>query len=298
MSTETDLTRQARPQARPAAPAAPCRVLTDPLTQGYHISYITAPGGYHPPHWHEELEIMYHLNGDSDITIDGKRYRLLRKHMTVIDSRQVHSTYTRDAGSMFVSIHISKEYMERYIPGLSQYQIRFTPDDLTDENFRQYLEVCMILQDLTRTYLRNPPTLSMETEAYVLKIFAKLVLYFSQVPALTKADAQDLTGERIRSVINYVAEHYRENVGLADAAAALGFSREYFCRFFKKAMGMSFLQYLNAVRIVHVYEDLKNTDHAVSQIMEDNGFTNQKLFNRTFKEVYGCTPTAVRRGEA
>jgi len=33
------------------------------------------------------------------------------------------------------------------------------------------------------------------------------------------------------------------------------------------------------------------------EIMEENGFTSQKLFNRTFKEIYGCTPSAVRKGQ-
>jgi AraC-like DNA-binding protein len=28
--------------------------------------------------------------------------------------------------------------------------------------------------------------------------------------------------------------------------------------------------------------------------MEENGLTNQKLCNRAFKELYGCTPSSVR----
>lgn len=44
----------------------------EPFDFGIRITYITAPGGYHPLHWHEELELLYHLNGESDIIIDGK----------------------------------------------------------------------------------------------------------------------------------------------------------------------------------------------------------------------------------
>ena len=60
---------------------------------------------------------------------------------------------------------------------------------------------------------------------------------------------------------------------------------------------MSFLRYLNEVRVAHVYQDLVNTEEPISYIMEKNGFTNQKLFNRTFRELYGTTPSAVRRGD-
>ena len=60
-------------------------------------------------------------------------------------------------------------------------------------------------------------------------------------------------------------------------------------------MGTSFLQYLNEVRITHIYQDLQNTDHPISEIMAANGFTNQKLFNKTFKNIYGCTPSSIRK---
>lgn len=79
-----------------------------PLSTGISIAYTTAPGGYFPLHWHEELEILYPLNGAADITIEGKKFRLLNKHMLVVESRKVHSTYTYDELSMFVCIHVSK----------------------------------------------------------------------------------------------------------------------------------------------------------------------------------------------
>ncbi|MCD8013918.1 MAG: AraC family transcriptional regulator [Lachnospiraceae bacterium] len=270
----------------------------EPLTSGFRISYVTAPGGYHPPHWHEELEILFHLNGDSDITIEGKKYRLQPKHMIVIDSRQVHSTFSHDPTSMFVCIHISKSYMEKYIPGLSLYEFRCVPDDISDDNFQDYLDTCMLLQDLTKAYVRSPITLSMETEGYVLQVFARVILHFSHPQGTVPVSTDPLTAERIREVITYVIEHYKESVSLQDVADQLGLSKEYFCRFFKKAMGMSFLQYLNEVRAAHIYQDLETTDLPVAEIMERNGFTNQKLFNRTFKQIYGCTPQSVKTRRA
>jgi AraC-like DNA-binding protein len=61
-------------------------------------------------------------------------------------------------------------------------------------------------------------------------------------------------------------------------------------------MGMTFLQYLNEMRLAHIYQELISTGDSVSEITERNGMTNQKLFNRTFKELYGCTPSQVRNG--
>jgi len=268
----------------------------EPLESGFRVTYVTAPGGYHPAHWHEEVEILFHLNGDSDITIEKKKYHLQPKHMIVIDSRQVHSTFTHDPTSMFICIHISRQYMEKYLPDLELYQFRCTPEDVNDENFQEYLDTCLLLQKLARVYFRTPVTLAMETEGYVLQIFARIILYFSHPQGTVPASADQMTAERIRNVITYVAAHYQESVRVQDVADLLGFSKEYFCRFFKKVMGMSFLRYLNEVRAAHVYQDLETTNLSVAEIMEQNGFTNQKLFNRIFKEIYGCTPLSVKTG--
>lgn len=46
----------------------------EPLRSGIRVAYLTLAGGYNPLHWHDELEILYHLNGNSDITIEGKTY--------------------------------------------------------------------------------------------------------------------------------------------------------------------------------------------------------------------------------
>lgn len=267
------------------------------LGTGVDVTYVTQPGGYHPAHWHDEIEILYHLNGESDITIDKERFHLKKRHMIVVDSRQVHSTYTDDYASMFVCIHISKEYMAKYIPGLEYYSIRCTPSDINDENFKEYLEICNLLKILTEAYIKEPFALNIETEGLVLLIFAHLIRTFGHNQNEVDQKMDVVTVQRIHQIISYVQEHYMEEIRLQDIAGELGLGREYFCRFFKKNMGISFLQYLNEVRVAHIYQDLERTDMSISQIMDRNGFTNQKLCNKTFKEIYGKTPSDVRKGK-
>ncbi len=267
----------------------------EPLESGYQVDFITSGGGYHPAHWHEELEILYHLNGDSDITIDNKKYHLQNKHMIVIDSRQVHSTYTRDWESMYMCIHISKKYMERFVPGLSEYRFTCNPDTVTDENFKDYYNICKILQSLTEAYIVEDVTFKIETAAHVLLALTLLIKHFSQLAEPIANHREALSEERIRETIDYVEAHYQEPISLQDIADTLGLNKEYFCRFFKKHMGITYFQYVDEIRVAHAYRDLKVTDDPVSLIMENNGFTNQKLFNRLFKSIYGSTPSQVRK---
>ena len=262
---------------------------------GISIAYETTPGGYFPLHWHEELEILYPLNGTADIMIEGRNFHLLKKHMLVVESRKVHSTYTYDEVSMFVCIHISRKHMRQYLPDIDSWQIRCTPEDAADEQFPVYRAACELLEELTRLYMEEPPTYRMEAEGLVLQILSRLIRFFS-VKQIPSSPAENLLAmERIRDVITYVEEHFREPVSLDDVSGLLGLGKEYFCRFFKKNMGMTFLNYLNEVRLAHTYDDLLNTNAPISEVMEANGFTNQKLFNSSFKSLYGCTPSAVRR---
>ncbi|MCD8007453.1 MAG: AraC family transcriptional regulator [Clostridiales bacterium] len=267
----------------------------EPLRSGVRVAYLTVPGGYNPLHWHDELEILYHLNGASDITIDGKTYPLRSKHMMVIDSHQVHSSYNHERNAMFLRIHISKKYMEKYVPGLEMYRIRCTPDDVNDATFEDYLQICLLLQELVRAYSRDDVTLPMETEGYVLQIFSRIIRCFGYPQRELPTGVDVLTSERIRTVITYVEEHFREPISLLEVSDLLGLGKEAFCRFFKKNMGRTFLQYVNEVRAANAFQDLEETDLPIAEIMERNGFTTQKLFNRTFKEIYGCTPSAARK---
>ena len=267
-------------------------------TEGIYLSYSTAPGGYHPLHWHEEIELLYQLNGRSDIQIDGEKYEIQNKLLTVIDSRQVHSIHRYSDTSMFICVHISKKLIEKYIPDIDLYRIYCIPDDIPDSQFPEYLSVCRQMEALLRLYITDKPAWQMESEGIILQVLAQLIRHFSRKSAPDEIDlssADRTSFNRIRDVITYVEEHFREPISLQDIAGHLGLGREYFCRFFKKNMGMSFLRYLNEVRISHVYRDLEQTDAPIAEIAEKNGFHNQKLFNRTFREVYGCTPSAVRR---
>ena len=134
----------------------------------------------------------------------------------------------------------------------------------------------------------------MRSDGTALLMLADLIRYFSvySLPGATTGTGQ--SNDILRKIISYVNEHYTEKLSLEEAANQVGFSREYFCRFFKQHMGITFLRYLNEVRISHAGRLLMNTDMSISEVMSESGFTNQTIFNRLFKEIYGMTPRQAR----
>lgn len=261
---------------------------------GISYAWFTNTGGHHPLHWHDEIELLYPLSGEADITIEGHSYKLLKRHLLVVESCQIHSTHSYNSSSMFLCIHISKNRLKEYIPDIENLQIQCHPGIITDSNFEYYLSLCRRLDELTRLYVKEAMSFPLEADGIILQIIAELFEYFS-APGKISYSGDTLTIERIHRIIAFVEEHFHEPLSLTDAANILGLGRESFCRFFKKNMGMSFLQYVNEIRVTHIYYDLINTDLPISEISEKNGFLNQKLFNRCFKEVYGCTPSSARK---
>ena len=134
----------------------------------------------------------------------------------------------------------------------------------------------------------------MRSDGTVLLMLADLIQYFSVHTLPENTRRQKQSNDVLREIIAYVNNHYKDSLTLDDMARQTGFSREYFCRFFKHHMGITFLRYVNEVRISHAGRLLSDTDLSISEIMQESGFTNQTLFNRLFKEIYGMTPRQAR----
>lgn len=263
---------------------------------GISYAFVTAPGGYRPLHWHDEIELYFSLNGDVDITVEGTRHKLPRGHLLVVDSGQIHSFFCHDSTFMYLSVLLDPRMLQELLPDAGLYRIHCYPQEIPDELLPYYLEICRHMETLVGFYMREDDTHEIEAPGILLQVYAQLLQHFSTKVAPAAPAEDRLNMNRIRQVITYVEEHFREQVALDEIAGLLGIGREYFCRFFRKNMGMTFLQYVNEVRIAHIYRDLIHTEMPIAEIMERNGFTNQKLFNRLFRTIYGCTPSSVRKG--
>jgi AraC-like DNA-binding protein len=82
---------------------------------------------------------------------------------------------------------------------------------------------------------------------------------------------------------------------LADCAAQLGMSESRFSRFFRRATGNTFVDFVNRVRINRACQLLMESDRYITHICYEVGFNNVANFNRRFLEIKGMTPSEFRR---
>ena len=118
-----------------------------------------------------------------------------------------------------------------------------------------------------------------------MEIFFELLNHFaSQDESIQKPEKNEILN-RLEKIIGYIDEHHAEQLSLELIASHFFLSREYFSRFFKKNMGVTFTRYLNQVRLMHIYQDICNTTTGIMEFGELHGFTNYKLFNKMFHEI-------------
>ena len=92
----------------------------------------------------------------------------------------------------------------------------------------------------------------------------------------------------------YIEEHREEKISLPAVASAAGASVFHFCKVFHKSTGLKFTDYVARVRVEAARSELLNPNRRISEIAYDTGFQSLTLFNRTFRRIYGQSPSQFR----
>lgn len=98
----------------------------------------------------------------------------------------------------------------------------------------------------------------------------------------------------ITKVRLFITQHQDHALGLGDAAHAVNMSPFYFCKFFKKATGFTFTEYLARARIAAVQRMLLDVHMRVSEAAYAAGFQSLSQFNRVFLRIAGEAPRSYR----
>lgn len=110
-----------------------------------------------------------------------------------------------------------------------------------------------------------------------------------------QSDDDDASIDQIHAVVSRITDHLAEEHSASALAAELGMSESRFSRFFRKATGNTFTDFVNRVRISRACQLLMDTDQQVTHICYEVGFNNVANFNRRFLEIKGMTPTEFRK---
>ena len=164
---------------------------------------------------------------------------------------------------------------------------------------------CTVMQSLEEllggkgvklTFPRNQELLdrgrNCESFSEMEKLYADMLCeaYDRLSESVAKNDKKD-----VNKALEYIEQHYAENLSLNVLANEVHMNPYYFSSFFKKSTGKNFKDYVNQVRLKHAVELLLNTDQKVYEIAMEVGFGDARAFNDAFQKAYGETPAGYRK---
>ncbi|MEH2474222.1 AraC family transcriptional regulator [Nitrobacteraceae bacterium AZCC 2161] len=100
---------------------------------------------------------------------------------------------------------------------------------------------------------------------------------------------------KLKRALDFIEQNLGHDIGLDELASNSDMTPHYFCRAFRKSVGMPPYRYLVRRRIERSKELLASTDNEVTDIALELGFSSHAHFCNTFRSVVDCSPSTFRK---
>lgn len=135
---------------------------------------------------------------------------------------------------------------------------------------------------------------------------AKQPATMEQVRQRLRQDARQLCRDRnaqipedvsraVSTAARFVQDHFKEPIGLTEAAQAAGVNPTYLSYLFRREMGIGFANFLLNQRIGCAMELLRHTNLKVREVAEQSGFHDYHYFAKAFKKMNSLSPAEYRK---
>ena len=234
------------------------------------------------------------LEGTIYNSFEGKTYKLTSGKCLIINSNVVHSDKSMEY-SRYILLHIPINFLEKYIPDIRQLRFEINEDDNDYQNSAKINTLKQMLAQMKDLYDTQNKGFLLKFNGLLFNVLSLLYTDFSKQISKSNIKMEQKDFARLDKILQYINKNYNRPISLDEIASVVVFSPAYFCRFFKRYMGTSFLEYQNEIRLSFIYRDIIGTKEPVYQILEKHGFTNYKIFRRMFYENFGTTPLKIRQ---
>jgi len=232
------------------------------------------------PHWHSDCELISVENGEIEVVCENKIFVLTGGDALFINSEQVHYMSAKSPNTILQVIIFNYGIVKEMLNG----------KNLSNAKLEGY--------DVNSLYLNLKKELENKRLYYNEAAKYKIATFFIEILRKEKTETKKEKSvyNRLKLLLDKINDEY-DTITFSDAYAFMAMDEAYFCRYFKKATGMSFTQYLNHIKIDSAVKLLQEDNPPlITSVAVDCGFGSIRHFNKTFKEITGFAPTALPRG--
>ena len=242
-------------------------------------------GCYFDPHWHEQIELHYVVDGQTIIRLEQEELLARKGDLVIANSNILHEGICE--GPMETMVVIFD--MEDFSRELADKNVIFRPLISDDP------EIERIIMNIYEEYKRQEIGYQLVCRGKLLELLAYLVRHY----ALEMLSEQDSARrreklERLNIVYQYIENHYPEPVTNRELADLIHISEGRFYHIFKESAGMAPLQYINETRLKKAVNLLRSGSFTATEVAGAVGFSDYNHFGRLFRRRFGCTPAEAR----
>lgn len=260
-------------------------------------------GGHNAWHYHPELELCWVKHGQGRRFIGDNIEHFEAGDLVLIGPNLPHCYQHDDTG-----VAVGARLPERVV-------LHFSPD-MFGQGFFELAETRIIgallrncdygwhVRGGSADRVRNLMENMLEKKALprlinLLEILETLARAGDDLRSLASQEylvrsANRANSQRIEAIRKYVRENLSEDINQAHASNLVGLTPSAFSRFFRKATGRTFVQFVNHVRINEACRLLVETDLGVTEIAFSCGYWSIANFNRQFLRIKQMNPTQFR----
>ncbi len=256
------------------------------------------PVEYHPWHYHKEVELLAILDGSLAVQTKENDQTLSSGDVLIMGASQPHRTSKvrkEKLRYIVLQIDLQKHFDQSILPYFYCFSELTHPLERINYIFEENQQIKQEVHFLINEIHRESQTKEKGYEIainYLIKRLLLLLVRNDTKNLLHYSEEQDLT--RLKPVLDYIDSHLEERILVEDVCVLLNFSYHHFIKYFKKVMGMSFVDYINLKRIKKAELLLLTTDKSILEISYEAGITNMAQFYKLFKRENQCSPKAFK----
>lgn len=253
-------------------------------------SFVKAPNSMaFPIHWHERIELLRILEGSLELTCTDHRSTLYPGDVALISPKLLHGGTAGDQGAIYDVLTFDPLVLINDTAPVAQYIRPLCEGKYIFEPLVQNAQIVARLDSIVAAHRQESPNHPLQVigELYDLLGLLYKNCVIRELSALP-------TQKHFDQVINFINDHYTENISSSSLSEMFGYDESYFCRKFKKQTGLTVMKYIQILRIEKARKLLTETELPVQTISQQCGFTDTAYFTNRFKALLHTTPTRLR----
>ena len=256
---------------------------------------------YVPWHWHRTVELFYVESGSVEYDTPKGKMLFPAGSGGMVNSNVLHMTKAMSQREKNVQLlHIfdvsllageqGSRIEQKYItPVITAVQIEIIP--LFPDNKEEEI-ILKLLADSFR--------LSSDEFGYEIKLREALTEIWLMLFELSssmreKKDGYSKSNDKIKLMMIFIREHYREKISIQELAATAYLSERECYRVFHDCLHMTPVEYITSYRLQVACQMLAKSQETVTFISHECGLGSSSYFGKVFREYAHCSPIEYRR---